>query len=358
MTYIQECLEKFQELPGDAKEKIGGATAFNLIKELEQKYQVSLSFLIILLAIGELNSEDIYDYVTAKYKLKPTEAKNLSQEIQIKILDPVFDDIFEDVLSDEEPTESAEIGESSESTELTAGQEKELLLKIFSEKLVEILKVDKTDDLQKLNIAIFKIFQADDLIEEKIINIFYNNQEIITPGKIILNGSDVRPTVSNWLKDFISENGSELFSNIVLVKYLSNNSNVKGLKEVDRDLIKKLLKLYRNLAFFPESMDNVPLEEWEVFPIDRQEVNKKTKKVIDVLDEAAPSAKSGVRSGATKSVTVSVPPISVPTSVPIPTPPTVSEIDELRGILNNYAPDSFEYKTISQEINRLQQEKK
>lgn len=334
MTYIQECLEKFQELPVDVKEKIGGAAAFNLIKELEQKYRVSLSFLIVLLAIGELASEDVYDYVTAKYKLKPAEAKNLSQEIETKILDPIFNDMFEDALADE-----------GEPVVLSSGQEKELLLKIFSEKLKETLKINRIDDLHKLNISIFKIFQGDDLIEEKIINILYNNQEVLTPGKIILDGNEVRPTVSSWLKDFISENGSELFSNIVLVKYLSNNQNVKKLTATDRDLVKKLLKLYRNLVFFPESMNNVPLEEWEVFPIDRPEIYQKTKKVIDVLDEAVPSVAPTNQSSA-KSV-------AAPAPAPQPT-----ELEELQAILNNYAPDSFEYKTISQEINRLKQEKK
>lgn len=329
MTYVQECLEKFQELPSAVKEKIGGGVAFNLIKELEKKYDVSLSFLVVLLAIGELDSEDIFDYITSKYKLKPAAAKTLSQEIETKILDPVFEELVE----------------TEETTPIRPAQEKELILRIFSEGLRETLQNDELAYLQKLNILIFKTFQADNLFEDKIINIFYNNPEILTSGRITLNGNEVQPAISNWLKDFISENGNELFSNIILVKYLSDNQNVKKLKEAERVLIKKLLKLYRNLVFFPESLENVPLEEWEIFPIDWPAIPSKIKKIDDVL--AADSGGDLNLAKESKTIPV-VPRVTLPVSSRLD-----DELADLMENLKNYSASSLEYKALSQEISRL-----
>lgn len=340
MSYLEECFKKFNSLSVDFKNKIGSLAAFEKIEGLEEKYGIGLKFLVILVAIREISLKNIPEYLQTKYQL--------AEEDAYEIRDWLLENIFQLTLDSQE-----EVNIFLES--------KNKVVEIFHSELVDIIKnqdQNKIGHLGDINEAIFFWLSKDGLFQNELVKVLLANQEVLTSYRLNYNGQEIGPTVSNWLKDFISENGSELFSNIVLVKYLSNNQNVKKLTATDRDLVKKLLKLYRNLVFFPESMNNVPLEDWEVFPIDRPEIYQKTKKVIDVLDEAAPSAKSGVRSGATKSVTVSVPPISAPTSVPIPTPPTVSEIDELQGILNNYAPDSFEYKTISQEINRLKQEKK
>ncbi|MCX6798200.1 MAG: hypothetical protein NTX66_03260 [Candidatus Falkowbacteria bacterium] len=167
-----------------------------------------------------------------------------------------------------------------------ANQEKLDAVALFKEDIKNVLtaKPESTEIIAIYNESLIDLIKEDNNFRRELETALYHNQEIITPGKITLNDSEVSPTISNWLKDFISENSSEVFSNVVLVKYITNNRNVKKLKESERELIKKLLKLYRNLVFFPESMENVPLEEWEIFPIDLPTSPAKLK-MVDVLDE-------------------------------------------------------------------------
>jgi len=329
MTYVQECLEKFQELPANAKEKIGGAEAFNFIKKLENEYNISLSFLVILLAISELSSNDIYDYLITKYQLKPITAKVLSQEIDTKILDPFFEELLNE----------------NEIISIKPAQEKEILLKIFSDRLVETLKINKSDDLNKLNIFIFKALQSDDLIEDKIISIFYNNQEKLTANHLLFEDHEVSPTISNWLKDFIKKNGSELFNEISLEQYLINSINAKKLNVEEKELVRKLLKLYRNLVFFPESMDGVPLEKWEIFPVEHEEDVQHFGKVKDVLDDDFNNKSQDLK---TKDISTR----------PASDSSLNSQIFELEKNLGKYSPASLEYKVIIQEITRLKQKNK
>ena len=84
------------------------------------------------------------------------------------------------------------------------------------------------------------------------------------------------------------------------------------------------MKLYRNLVFFPESMEGVALDNWEIFPVNRSEIAKTV-----------------------KSETVAE----------IETDPAITErqktIFDLQKNLTKYPTNSLEYKAIHQEINRL-----
>src|SRR3989339_420622 len=40
------------------------------------------------------------------------------------------------------------------------------------------------------------------------------------------------------------------------------------------NIFKKLLQLYRNLKFFPDSMKDIPVDDWEIVPIDKFVVKK------------------------------------------------------------------------------------
>ncbi len=316
MTYTQECLEKFQELPNLAKEKIGGAETFNVITELEKKYKVSLSFLIVLLAIGELGDEDIYDYVTARYQLEPAFAKTLSQEIKSKILDPFLVNLREIWgLTPENPIPDLRNSEDNE----------KMILEIFSNQLVKTLKINKFDDLHKLNILIFKILHDNDNFENKIIEILYNSPDKLTSHRLVSIDRKVEPTVANWLKDFIKQNGSKLFDELSLEQYLVNSENARELEPEEKNLVRKLLKLYRNLVFFPESMEGIPLEQWEIFSVDYQPENQSSG-IRDVLATPAETA---------------------------PGEALTKQLIELEETLKNYSPSSLEYKALSQEISRL-----
>ncbi|MFA7365314.1 MAG: hypothetical protein WCZ12_03090 [Patescibacteria group bacterium] len=76
----------------------------------------------------------------------------------------------------------------------------------------------------------------------------------------------------------MKENGSDMFNNIALAKYISSSVNCVKLDSDEKRLVKKVLRLYRNLNFFPESMKDVPFVEWEIIPVDKDDVVREQKK--------------------------------------------------------------------------------
>ena len=271
-----------------------------------------------------------------------------------------------------------------------AAQEKIDAVALFKEDIKNVLnaKSEAAEVIAIYNESLINLIKNDNLFRRSLESALYNNSEVLTPGKISLNGTEVSSTTANWLKDFISENGSEMFSNVTLVKYLAGSHNVQRLIDSDRELIKKVLKLYRNLAFFPDSMENVPLDEWEIFPVERESFPRSASRVNDVLGEETETENSLAetkpdsepplpKKEATKPdfsgnspsaldtsvrvISESVAPTNRPVVSTAPTVPVApaapSELDELQAILNKYAPGTFEYKTIQQEINRLKRKK-
>ncbi len=79
------------------------------------------------------------------------------------------------------------------------------------------------------------------------------------------------PTISAWLKDFIKKNGSNLFDDIVLAQYLNTSENARKLNAKEKELLSSLIRLYKNVAFFPESMSDLPPQKWQIFPFDDSE---------------------------------------------------------------------------------------
>jgi len=251
-------------------------------------------------------------------------------------------------------------------------QEKIDALSLFNEDLINILNFkDDNEIILDYNETLIGLIEADERFKRDLETTLYNNQELISDIKINTNGNEAKPTVANWLKDFIMENGSDLFGNVTLVKYLTDNHNVKRIPEAERNLIKKLLKLYRNLVFFPSSMENIPLEEWEIFPVDQAALEargvKPRAKINDILDEATPFSpvvnnpklKAESQNEASKIAPELVAVVSPAKAIPASSDlkpaavPAPSELEQLQDLLVKYPAGSFEYKTIQQEIKRL-----
>ena len=311
MNYIAECLQKFRDLPEDVQAAYDSVEFLLIINSLEEKYKVKLSFLIILVAINELENEDIEDYLIKKFNLSKEAAVELKEVLVKEVLDPAFerslalDKEIDDILA--EPV-----------------NDKTKIITIFSEQLINNLQA-KNSEITSLNIFIFKAFNTYSDLEEKAINALYANQENIGTKRITLEDHEVGPTVAHWLKDFIKLNGSELFDEIVLVQYFADSANVKKLNAEEKKLLRKLLKLYRNLVFFPESLENVPLEKWELFPTDSA--------LAPIENQTQVKTK-----------------VTSPAPAPAPAP---SLQEELETSLKNYSVGSLEYKVLKQEIARL-----
>jgi hypothetical protein len=309
MNYVAQCLEKFRRLPENIKEILGGLDALLVIKKLEDVYNISLSFLVVLVAIGEVSLEDIPGYLKKKYGFSEEDAFDLQNELTRKIFSFVLVAPSVSVIS-----ESAAEG-------------------ILSEGINGLLADSKK--AQEFNEGLFGLFSKNGLLPDKLSKNFVNNQERLTSGSILSEGKEVAPTVANWLKDFISVSGSGIFDDLALIQYLSNSSNVKRLDEKDKNLLRRLLRLYRNLVFFPNSMGNLPVEDWEIIPIDKKEDEKKIRE--DVL--AAPSPKAtGVR---------------ILSAAASPLPDKLATLTELEKMLPQYPAASLEHKAVSQEISRF-----
>jgi hypothetical protein len=336
MNYFAECLTRFQSLDTITRETFGSVETYISIKEIEDKYKIKLSFLVILIALGEIEEEDIEDYLIIKFKLSSTVAKNAKEEIVEKILDPVLEKII-----DTKPINNFVAS-------------KEDIINLFSKRVIETLK-SSPEVIQGLNFLIFKLSNEHDDLEEKIIELLYKNEEILTGGKLVIEDREVSPTVANWLKDFIKVNGSNIFDELTLAQYLTNSANVKKLKPGEKDLLRKLLKLYRNLAFFPESMENIPIEDWQIIPVSYEEIalhqSKKKKELVESRDVLSDK----------KEVIAKEEPIVKKEVAAKEAKPIVEEakpIDELENILTSYKPGTLEHKAVTQEIGRLNKKSK
>jgi len=317
-TYLSECLEKFHDLPDQIQDMVGGLEACILVKKLEDAYNISLSFAVILVTIGELTIDDLPDYLNLKFKLDKQKGAEIADQLEEKIFAPVLDFILESELNDDE--EVAEESKFGPLTQMSQENKKEFILNTFTGELVPALKSDPTK-LQDFNIALFQAFNEDEDLEDKVEALLYINQEKLSDHQIILDNHPASPSVANWLKDFIKKYGSDIFNEVTLAEYLSQSPNIKSLKPEEKDLVRKVLKLYRNLVFFPESMDGIALENWEIFPVNHNKI-KSNLEVENITEN-----------------------------------PVITErqktIFDLQKNLTKYPATSLEYKAIHQEINRL-----
>jgi hypothetical protein len=172
-------------------------------------------------------------------------------------------------------------------------EEEELVLNFLGSNLVDILKNNDSSGVVKINgSALYLLINKEDCLE-KFTKAFLFNSEKISAKNIIIDNREQEPTIANWIKHFIKENGSEIFSNIILAKYLTSPTVKTLLNDEEKKILRKVLKLYRNLVFFPESMTNVPMENWEIIPIDRDndslnnnlDREQKIKKFNDQMNE-------------------------------------------------------------------------
>lgn len=398
MSYIEE----IKKLPQEIQDILISSFGAKINLEIATKYSLNEKQLDELLELlngiylKKINLVNLKDKIINILSLQPNQAQSLSLDLAgLKLL--IADDYFKGVVKDyilanhgdlagyqaktqewreaikkeqeiyinetkEEEYQPKFINLSDdESNPALSNQEKIDAVSLFKEDIISALKLgpDSSEMISIYNETIIDLIKDDENFKKSLETSLYTNQELVVPDKIIVNGSEVKASVANWIKDFISQNGSEMFNNVILVKYLSDNPNVKKLKDADREVVKKILKLYRNLVFFPDSMENIPLEEWEIFPIDQTQVStsaglKKKGKIVDVLEDnnQGPAISEPVKSEEVIKPNV-VDSASNSIATPILAPKEPSELDQLEDLLKKYPVGSFEYKTIQQEIKRL-----
>lgn len=322
MNYIAECLERFRQLPEETKNIFGGFEVLGIIKKLEEEYGVQLSFLVVLVLIGELEIKDIPEYLIKKFKL--------AEEDAFEIKSKLSQEIFSRLLAATNKFLDSE----------------ETIKEIMGEKLLDLLKEEKS--ILDFNEAVLVFLSTNGDLQVELEKLLLNNNEKLTSNSLAFEDREITPTIANWLKDFIKLNGSEMFDDLALAQYLSTAPNAKKLGLMEKDLLRKIIKLYRNLSFFPDSMVNYAIADWQIVPVDKIE----TKEFNDALDE-----------GEQKKVEppMKTEKIEVATKAKIEEKGEkveVSPLDELNQVLSQYTPNSLEYKAVQEEIRRLKKKKK
>ncbi len=335
MSYFSDCLEKFEKLPKEFKDQFGSLEVFEKIESIEEEYGVDLKFLVVLVAIGEIILEDIPEYLQKKYGLAEEDA----YEIRGLLIDTIFKNARNsNLLKDEN---NFPVLSSDE------------LISFFREELVSVLKsgASTDEDIISINKSIFFWLAKDGLFQEILSKNLLNNQEKITGSRIVINDRENDPTISNWIKDFIQFHGSENFNDITLAEYLVNSKNIRALSIEDKDKIKKVLKIYRNLTFFPDSMKD-DVDNWLFIPTDIKNddnVVSSHKTTLDEEIEIEPASQS--IPVVDDALEVSSFPDKPNNYVPKSTKPSLA--DELEIMLKDYPLGSLEHKTIEQELKRL-----
>lgn len=218
-------------------------------------------------------------------------------------------------------------------------EERSYALDLLRQDLKTVLFNSGLESTLTLNAGLVYLLNSDANFKIEAVRALLENSEPLTAGAITLEDKAVSGTVANWLKDFIKVNGSEIFDELVLAEYLSSSLNAKKLTAKEKDWLRKLLKFYRHLSFFPESFGDLPADKWQLIPISEEEKEISSgRRMVDVLSEepVKPAPKAPV-----------APSVS----------PVASPLVELQAVLTQYAPGSFEYKAIAQEIERLKKKK-
>ena len=166
-----------------------------------------------------------------------------------------------------EPVEGADDSASSADEELDDKDKRNNLLAVFNSNLSDILNIDAHDEMyQFLNDTAVDCLVADQTFGAKAAAGLAANQTTILNQNLVLNNKVVPGTAANWLKDFFRINGSGWFDALALTTYLSDSSNVKKLNQVDKNVLNRFFKLYRNLQFFPQGFDQSDPDKWQVLP--------------------------------------------------------------------------------------------
>jgi len=270
MIYLEDAIKKFSQLPVLIQAVFNEPETIAKLQYFEEKYKISLVSLLVYTAINEVS--DVKEFLVADQSLNQEKAKLIAGEVETEILTPLLERL--NFLSDD-----AEKNYS-------LAQERHYALDLFEKSLGGLLR-GETIINEAINLRLFYLLAKDFDFNKNLENAIFENKEKITTKEFILEGKAHSGSVSNWLKDFIKANGSENFDSVSLSHFIANSTNAKKLNQEEKDLVRKLLLTYRNLKFFPESMADMPVEQWEIIPVEKMNVTpeKRVKREGDRLDE-------------------------------------------------------------------------
>ncbi len=256
---IKESLEKFKKLPLEFALTIDGEKVTERMQKINKKYNIDISSLIIFVAVGDLELDKVASFLRIEFNLDISMARIIAEEISTNIFKPLRKRL--DFLN------------ANPKKNMPIIKEKNIILNIFRKRLVQEIK-NNAIIINAVNYRIFYVLARDLNFKKEIEEVLYQNNEKIGTSPIIINGKENIPTIANWIKYFIKDNSSAMFDSIILSKFIANPKNTGNLSNNEKKLLANVLKTYRNIKFFPESMPNNDIDNmigWEIIPIKKEE---------------------------------------------------------------------------------------
>ncbi len=218
---------------------------------------------------------------------------------------------------------------------------------LFANGLLYVLQNNDDNSIFDLNAGLVYLLNKEPSLKDELAEFIIENQEKLSEKTILIDGKQEQPTVANWLKDFMQKQGGGNINNLAVTQYLTNSENAKILDREQKTLLGDVLELYRNIKFFPESMKDVPPEQWFIVPVEPLFLESVRKKAgTNKIDASKPLLVKSPQNVRSEKVDVE----------PMPQPivnPTEARRKELQLMAETFPVGSLERRALEQEIASL-----
>jgi len=171
------------------------------------------------------------------------------------------------------------------------GDDRNDLLNIFRDHFKEII-VSYGESREMINESVIEnLFMEGASFQEEVVKALQANQQLVSTQPIMVNGQEVQPTIGNWLADFKANNLIDA-SNAVKIQYFNNSKNFRSLSESDKNLITRLLEIYRRIENYQQFLAKIDTENWHIIPpLPNEDELRKKEKIDDLKDHYAEDLK-------------------------------------------------------------------
>lgn len=245
---------------------------------------------------------------------------------------------------DKEEQKGAEVIMDGYKLSFDIKEESAYVLDTLSSEMINVLSTDSYEASKSLNLGIIYLLIEDETFKDKILRNFFTSTEMFGKNYLTIDEKKVEPTIANWFKDFIKQNGSDNFNDLLLIDYINKSANAKSLNGEEKKVLANLFRFYRNVSFFPDSMDSIEPSMWKIFPFNDPEGDRE---VDDVLSDGSRKVIKNKDIIEEKKIVKDEPVLIKKES---------EDLIRLRNLMNTYSPSSLERKAINEEIKKLKKE--
>ncbi|MDD5528190.1 MAG: hypothetical protein PHO56_04460 [Patescibacteria group bacterium] len=330
MPYIQDSLNKFSELEPEVILTVDGDEAVKNIEAVAQRNNIEtgpLSMALIFLATDDLSMDKIAPYLEERLETSSATAQKITADFIDSVVNPLKKRL--DFLN------------FNPGKTMTVEEEKNYLSEMFMKNLLSELK-NHPIILDAINHQIFYILDKDLKFSGELVKMLLANEEILTSGTVLAGGKSLSGAIGNWLKNFIEVNGSSIFDSVALSRYLIGSKSAVKLSQPEKEKVKEILTIYRNLKFFPESMPDDTGEGWQILPfeIPAEEKLAQAKEKIESLPKQVAESKQAVVFSARHLAEEKE------------EEERKEKLEQLNKIMEKYPPNSLQRKAVEEEIKK------